>query len=76
MELKTRAVRNLEDPAYIFVSDSQDARAVKEHVGALAEDYDSFFVKVGDGEYTEVWGMCGIVPRLSNLVTRIVSEQD
>jgi hypothetical protein len=55
-----------------FISDSQDVSAVKEHIGGkLVRDYDSFFVKVADGEYTEVWGMSGIVPLLSKLVRRI-----
>jgi hypothetical protein len=36
------------------------------------EDYDSFFVETANGDYTEVWAMCGIVPRLSKLVTRLV----
>jgi hypothetical protein len=56
-----------------FISDSQDVTAVKEHIGGkLVRDYDSFFVKIGDGDYAEVWGMSGIVPHLSRLVRRII----
>ena len=54
-----------------FVSDSQDVAAVKEHLGPEAQDYDAFFVAVADGDYTEVWGMCGCVPYLSKLVSRL-----
>jgi len=55
-----------------FVSDSQDAESVREHVGAPANGYDSFFVRVAGGDYSEVWGMAGIVPYRSKLVTRLV----
>jgi hypothetical protein len=56
----------------MFVSNSQDVDAVKESIGPSAKDYDAFFVAVGDGDYDEVWGMCGIVPFKSKLVTRLV----
>ena len=55
-----------------FVSDPQDTAAIKEHIGAAADGYDSFFVATADGDYTEVWGMCGIVPYKSKLVSRIL----
>jgi hypothetical protein len=64
-------------PQYLqFVTDSQDVEAVREHIGPSADDYDSFFVSVANGDYTEVWGMSGIVPRLSNLVTRLPYSLD
>lgn len=56
----------------IFVSDSQDVIEIKNIVGEKAEPYDSFFVIVGDGEYKAVWGMVGIVPYLSKLVSKIL----
>ena len=69
--MQTTIVRAL--PAELqFVSDSQDVQAVREHIGADANDYDAFFVGVVDGDYTEVWGMVGIVPYLSKLVSRLV----
>lgn len=55
-----------------FVSDSQEADAIKESLGPDAQVYDSFFVIVGDGDYEAVWGMVGIVPYNSKLVTRLV----
>ncbi len=54
-----------------FISDSQDITEIKKHVGKEAIPYDSFFVSTADGDYTEVWGMCGIVPYLSKLATRL-----
>lgn len=53
---------NFNAPEWVFVSDSQDARAVKENLGSIADEFDSFFVKVGDGDYLEVWGIFGSVP--------------
>ncbi len=55
-----------------LVTDSQDVAAVKAHIGQLADGYDAFFVRVDDGDYSEVWGFCGAVPYLSKLVTRLV----
>jgi sensor domain CHASE-containing protein len=60
------------DDSLQFISDSQDVEPIKENIGESAQDYDAFFVAQKDGDYTEVWGMCGIVPRLSKLVTRLV----
>ena len=59
-------------PEFQFVSDGQDVAPIKEHIGESAQEYDSFFVTIGDGDYVEVWGMCGIVPRLSKLISRLV----
>lgn len=55
-----------------FVSDSQDVAPIKEHIGESAQGYDAFFVKVEDGDYAEVWGICGIVPYTSKLTTRLL----
>ncbi len=57
-----------------FISDSQDVEAIKDFIswryGDLA-DYDSFFVKVEDGDYIEIYGMTGIIPYLEKEVTEI-----
>ncbi len=60
------------DDSLQFISDSQDVEPIREHIGTDSDGYDSFFVRVQDGDYAEVWGMCGIVPRLSKLVSRLV----
>lgn len=63
-------VRQLPD-TLTFVSDSQDVSAVYDHLPTMGREYDALFVEVLDGEYGQVWGMCGIVPYLSKLVRRI-----
>jgi hypothetical protein len=55
-----------------LVSDSQNVQAIREHLGTDAGNYDAFFVDTRDGDYTEVWGMCGIVPYNSKLVSRLI----
>jgi hypothetical protein len=55
-----------------FVSDSQDVQAIRESLGNAAGNYDAFFCRVKDGEYKEVWGICGIVPHMTKLTTRLV----
>jgi len=68
---KMRTVANLGQHLQ-FVSDSQDVQAIREHLGTAAGDYDAFFVDARDGEYTKIWGMCGIVPYHSKLVNQLI----
>lgn len=77
MQLNSRAVGSMTAVAALptelqFVSDSQDVQAVRESLGEIAAEYDAFFVNVGDGEYTEVWGIVGIVPYNTKLTTRLL----
>lgn len=57
----------------VLVTDSQDTEAIKEDFGhrPAVERFDGFFVKVGEGEYTEVYGFEGIVPELWKPVYKI-----
>ena len=57
-----------------FVSDSQDCSEIRFDFGPAWDGfgYDSYFVRVDDGEYKEIWGMCGIIPYKSKLVTRLI----
>lgn len=55
-----------------FVSDSQDVTAIKQHIGQSADGYDAFFISVADGDYTEVWGIVGIVPYNTKLTSRLL----
>lgn len=57
-----------------FISDSQDCASIRYDFGPQWNgfEYDSYFVAIADGEYKEVWGMCGIVPYMSKLVTKLV----
>ena len=70
---KIRTVANLGQHLQ-FVSDSQDVQAIREHLGEDAGDYDAFFIDTRDGEYTEVWGMVGIVPYNSKLTSRLIPK--
>ncbi len=54
-----------------LVSDTQDAQAIREYLGKDAGNYDAFFVAIVDGDYTEVWGMVGIIPYNSKLVSKL-----
>ena len=56
------------DPKLQFVSDSQDVDPIRE----FAPEYDSFFVDIADGEYTEVWGMYGVIPWNEKQVYRVL----
>lgn len=59
-------------PALQFVVDSQDVAPIKTDLGAVADGYDAFFVGIENGDYTEVWGICGIIPYSSKLTTRLL----
>ena len=54
-----------------FIVDSQDTQSVKDYLGPIAAEYDSFFVIVDNGDYSAVWGMFNIVPWLYKSVYRI-----
>lgn len=56
---------------FTFISDSQDAQAIRDCIGGDSVDYDSFFVKIADGDYVEVWGMVGIIPLKSKLCSKL-----
>ena len=57
-----------------FVSDSQDCSEIRFDFDPEWDgfEYDSYFVRVDDGEYREIWGMSGIVPYNTKMVTRLV----
>lgn len=50
-----------------LLTDSQDTEELREQF----PEYNSFFVKIVDGDYQEVWGFVGTVPYLSKLVSRL-----
>jgi hypothetical protein len=70
---KMRTVANLGQHLQ-FISDSQDVQAIRDHLGEDAGNYDAFFVDVQNGDYVEVWGMVGIVPHTSKLVSRLIPK--
>lgn len=70
------SVENLEKkkPYLQLVTQDTDVQAIKDYLGKKAEDYDSFLVKVGDGDYDEVWGMEGNVPYLNKTAYRLMAK--
>lgn len=70
---RMRMVANLGQHLQL-VSDSQDVQAIRDHLGSDAGNYDAFFVAIKDGDYTEVWGMVGIIPYNSKLVSRLIPQ--
>lgn len=69
---QTQTVEDLQDREdLIFVSDSQDVEPIKSSFPD-AEEYDSFFVKIGEGEYIEIFGMFGIVPYHINPIYKVL----
>lgn len=65
-------VKDLEDKDLQFISDSQETEVIKSRLGRKAKEFDSFFVRVEDGEYAEVYGMRGAVPYLNRQVVQLV----
>lgn len=60
-------------PDYLqFISDSQDVKPIEEHFGIEAGTFGSYFVRVQDGDYCEVWGIDGIIPNLDKVATRVL----
>lgn len=55
-----------------FTCDSEDVKAIKEHIGKSADKYDAFFVGVENGDYTEIWGIVGIIPYNTKLTRRLL----
>jgi len=64
-------VKDLDSKQTIFVSDSQEVESIKQNLGIENTSFDSFFVVTGEGEYTEVYGMNGIIPYLGKNVYKL-----
>ena len=64
-----------EGPEWVLVTDSQDVDSTGDSIGIykLSCIYDSLFVKVGDGDYDEIWGFNGI-PYLTKSMDQIYPE--
>lgn len=63
-DVKMTTVQDLqEDQDLILVVDSQEINHIRELEG-IKEDYGCLFVKVGEGEYTEIYGLKESVPYL------------
>jgi len=57
----------------ILVTDSQDVGEIKNYFGdrPAIKEFDGFFVKVGEGDFEEVYGFHGIVPNLEKSLFKI-----
>lgn len=65
-------VSDVNNEDYELITNSQDVQAIRNDIGAdESNDYETLFVKYGDGEYVEIYGMEGSVPALSNTIHRI-----
>jgi hypothetical protein len=63
--MQEKLISELQDSKYHLVTDSQDVEGVLESIGQEGFDGDGLLVEVLDGEYGEVWGFHGCVPRLN-----------
>jgi len=69
-------VYDLQDrPDLVLVTDSQDIGAVGESIGRDLSEYGCLLVAVGEGEYTEVYGIESSVPWLSAYVEEVIECQ-
>ena len=65
-------VRDLEDRTdLILVTDSQDIEAIQDSTGLDLSEYGCLLVAIGEGEYTEVYGIESSVPWLSAYVEEV-----
>lgn len=55
---------------FILITDSQDVKPIIEYLGIDDKFHgvDSFFVRIENGDYTDVYGFSGIVPNLDKTV--------
>ena len=66
-------VCDIKDNDFIFISDSQDVEPIISYFPEIKDDnYDSFFVKIGGGDYISVYGMYGIIPHLDKRLYKVL----
>lgn len=56
----------------LWVDTHQEAQALIDSVGGIAEKYDRFFADTEAGEYTEVWGIHGHVAYDTTIAYRLI----
>lgn len=62
-----------QDEGLMFINDSQEVEHILEAIGF--EDVDAagaLFVRIGDGDYEEVWAMTGTIPFTQNELVRLI----
>jgi hypothetical protein len=71
-------IRDIEDrDDLLLVTDSQDVNMIKEYLGDDVAKYDlecidGFFVKVENGDYSEIYGFNGCIPCLSKEIYQLL----
>jgi hypothetical protein len=57
----------------IFIDTDYEVQAIKEYFPKVKgiKDFEAFFVKVGDGDYEEVWGIETKIPYVDEIVYRV-----
>lgn len=69
-----KTIADIPDEGYQLITDSQDVFEVLAYLGneVLADDYQGLFVKVGEGDYEEVYAFAGTVPELHKPVEKLL----
>jgi len=70
---KFGTVKDLDKRADLdLVTNTYDVEAIKDNFrNANVDEFDGFFVRVGEGEYEEVYGFYGNTPYLGNEVYKV-----
>lgn len=68
--MEARKISELQAPEYHMVLDTEEINYILELIGSDLY-YPCLIVKLGDGEYTEVWGT-SYVPYLDNFADRLL----
>lgn len=72
--LETKTVKELNKPQYDYlqyIAVDSDVESIREYLGGIGNDYDAFFVSVVNGDYSQIWGIEGIVPYLEKTAYRL-----
>ena len=69
-------IGELDDDDLTLVQQDQDVESIKHYLGKIAQEFDGFFVKVEDGDYSEIWGFNGTVPYLDKTVYRLLPDPE
>jgi hypothetical protein len=70
--MQAKQIKDLQDPKYILVQDSQDVQAILNSIGLSWHDATGcLLVEVLDGEYGEVWAIDSFTPYLTETAYQI-----
>lgn len=68
-----KRIAELQDPCYTLISDSQERRAVLEHIGQ-PDEYQHLLIWAENGAYRQVWGIESTPPLLVDSATLLYAE--